>query len=191
MIYSVKQKQCLYLLTSRKVSVLRQKVLRLIKQWMEGGIRLAEENLPDAGQGVQLRWQVGVHDISGGSYGKPHLAIWKKFMKKNWNQIYMVIFSIGKIINSETNDLLSNYIDRTMKKKLEKSSLVHVYFKSLGVTRFTKDTLFAWQDLVCECQHPIPSVDLCFYWHMHISCNFDLTFLIFIFKNIFSTFVFG
>ena len=44
-----------------------------------------------------------------------------------------------------------NCVDRTMKRKLEKSSLVHVYFKSLGVTRFTKDTLFAWQDLVCEC----------------------------------------
>ena len=44
-----------------------------------------------------------------------------------------------------------NCVDKTMKKKLEKSSLVHVYFKSLGVTRFTKDTLFAWQDLVCEC----------------------------------------
>ena len=37
-----------------------------------------------------------------------------------------------------------------LKRKIGKSSLVHVYFKNLGVTKFTKDRLFGWADLICK-----------------------------------------
>ena len=41
------------------------------------------------------------------------------------------------------------FLYRTLKKKIKDSSLVHVYFKNLGVTKFTKDRLFGWADLIC------------------------------------------
>ena len=43
---------------------------------------------------------------------------------------------------------------RTLKKKIQDSSLVHVYFKNLGVTKFTKDRLFGWADLICKMMMP-------------------------------------
>ncbi|XP_023340883.1 sodium channel protein Nach [Eurytemora carolleeae] len=39
-------------------------------------------------------------------------------------------------------------VDETFEKKLLKNSLVHVYFKDLGVTKFSKDQLFGWVDIL-------------------------------------------
>ena len=51
---------------------------------------------------------------------------------------------------------------RTLKKKIKDSSLVHVYFKNLGVTKFTKDRLFGWADLICTLASTLKIVNLLF-----------------------------
>ena len=37
---------------------------------------------------------------------------------------------------------------RTFKKKIENTAYVHVFFRDIGVTKFNKDQLFGWQDIV-------------------------------------------
>ena len=40
---------------------------------------------------------------------------------------------------------------RTFKKKIENTAYVHVFFRDIGVTKFNKDQLFGWQDIVGIC----------------------------------------
>ena len=35
-----------------------------------------------------------------------------------------------------------------MKKKVAQSSLVHIYFKNLGIVKYSKDSLYGWADLI-------------------------------------------
>ena len=37
-----------------------------------------------------------------------------------------------------------------LQRKVRQGSLVHVYFKNLGITKYTKDRLFGWADLICK-----------------------------------------
>ncbi len=41
---------------------------------------------------------------------------------------------------------------RTFKKKIENTAYVHVFFRDIGVTKFNKDQLFGWQDIVGICK---------------------------------------
>ena len=35
-----------------------------------------------------------------------------------------------------------------MKRKVAQSSLVHIYFKNLGIVKYSKDSLYGWADLI-------------------------------------------
>ena len=35
-----------------------------------------------------------------------------------------------------------------MEKKVSHSSLIHIYFKNLGVIKYSKERLYGWADLV-------------------------------------------
>ena len=37
---------------------------------------------------------------------------------------------------------------RTIVNRIQQSSLVHVYFKNLGVTQYSRDQLYTWSDIV-------------------------------------------
>merc|ERR1712108_3196 len=39
-------------------------------------------------------------------------------------------------------------VEQTVKNKIKKMTFLHVYFGSLGVTKFSKSELYGWQDLV-------------------------------------------
>ena len=39
-------------------------------------------------------------------------------------------------------------MERTIRNKISKMSYVHVYFKSFGMTKFSRNVVFGWQDLV-------------------------------------------
>ena len=39
-------------------------------------------------------------------------------------------------------------MERTIRNKISKMSYVHVYFKSFGMTKFSRSVVFGWQDLV-------------------------------------------
>ena len=43
---------------------------------------------------------------------------------------------------------LVNFLFSTFKKKMVRNGLVHVYFKDLGVTKYSKDQLFGWVDIL-------------------------------------------
>ena len=77
-------------------------------------------------------------------------------------QTWVIIRSIKKYIwaggyTSKDKSTLLYYLNklelefnifRTFEKKMLKNSLVHVYFKDLGVTKFSKDQLFGWVDIL-------------------------------------------
>ena len=56
-----------------------------------------------------------------------------------------------------------NLYFRTLEKKIKDTSLVHVYFKNLGVTKYTKDRLFGWADLICRFTYNFFHQNLFFY----------------------------
>ena len=37
---------------------------------------------------------------------------------------------------------------RTRKRRVSRMSLVHVYFKEMGITKFSRDQLYSWEDIV-------------------------------------------
>ncbi|XP_023328627.1 pickpocket protein 28 isoform X2 [Eurytemora carolleeae] len=43
-----------------------------------------------------------------------------------------------------------NCHEGTFKKKIENTAYVHVFFRDIGVTKFNKDQLFGWQDIVAQ-----------------------------------------
>ena len=44
--------------------------------------------------------------------------------------------------------LIFHCLGSTMKKKVAQSSLVHIYFKNLGIVKYSKDSLYGWADLI-------------------------------------------
>jgi hypothetical protein len=43
----------------------------------------------------------------------------------------------------------ANCVETTLKRKVSKMTLLHVYFDSYGVTKFTKSERYGWQVGVC------------------------------------------
>ena len=39
-------------------------------------------------------------------------------------------------------------LERTIRNKISKMSYIHVYFKSFGMTKFSRNVVFGWQDLI-------------------------------------------
>ena len=63
-------------------------------------------------------------------------------------------FEVGFVLKvKKNNDTFSCFyivwvFFSTMKRKLKKASIVHFYFKSLGVTKFSTGELYSWSDLL-------------------------------------------
>ena len=54
-------------------------------------------------------------------------------------------------------------VEQTVKNKIKKMTFLHVYFGSLGVTKFSKSELYGWQVCVCVCPNKnMKELHLCF-----------------------------
>ena len=72
-----------------------------------------------------------------------------KMFKEDWPGQYrdcakrLIHFTMIIVVHLDLNSFI-----RTFQEKTLRAALVHVFFKDMGVTKFTRDQLFGWQDIV-------------------------------------------